>query len=146
MEEKIELWKSIVRTNKFAFTADLVASRFTATQIEEAVNSGLLRATSFPRTKRATDFYWLNDESAEQELQKLADEAVQYCGGIDLNDSVGGDFAGVGVQMGSQQMALAGLIYAREQGRLIEVEELDRGTGPLYVNSKSPLAKVFLRE
>ncbi len=137
-----------MREKKFALTADLMASGFSPTQIEEAVNSGLLKAVPWPRNQRKTDFYWLNDRSAEQELQRLADEAVKYCSGEDPtnpqgSDPIGGDFASVGAKIGSQQLALPGLIYAREQGRLVEFEELDRGAGPIYMSSQSPLARIF---
>jgi hypothetical protein len=131
---------------KFALTADLLQYGFTPQQIEEAVNSSRLKVVPWPKNQRKTDFYWLNDISALAELEKLAADATKFCYGQDKsNKPIGGDLASVGAEMGSQQLAIVGLIYAREQGRVVELEDFDRGAGPLYVNSDSVFAKVLLK-
>lgn len=129
----------------FALTADLIVQGFKASDIEEAVNSGEVRAAHWPAAKPASDMYWAQDEKTLKRLEELADEAVRFCYGNDPDQPFGGDFASVGAEMGNQQTALVGLIYAREQGRLIEIPEFDRGAGPLYI-VKGNLFERMLKE
>lgn len=127
----------------FALTADLAMSGFDATQIEEAVNGNRVEVAHWPEVEPKTDFYWSLSEKARDALTSLASQAVELCYGQDEQVPVGGNFMTVGVEMGSQQMALAGLIYARAQGTLREIVELDNGTGPLYVVRDSFSGKMF---
>ena len=68
---------------------------------------------------------------------------VELCFGQDEYQSVGGTFASVGGELDSQQLAIAELIYGREQGRLREFPEFDNGAGPVYVVRDSFSGKIF---
>ncbi len=128
---------------KYALTADLAQEGFSPEQIEEAVNSGSVKAAPVFR-KRATDFYWTTE--AEVDLDEMAAQAQRNCGGdgTDPNAPVGGDVVSLGGILGSQPLALAVVTYAAHKGLLIETE-IDRGigVGPMYVSKDSPLASVL---
>jgi len=121
----------------FALTADLIAQGFKASEIEEAVNSGDINVTHWPEKNPQTDFYWNKDKESLRKLEKLSKKTVEIC-----EIPIGGDFASVGAEIGSQQMALAGLIYAREQGKLRETE-MSRGDGPIYFVKGGPSEELF---
>lgn len=129
--------------NHFALTADLLYEGFSAADIEEEVNSGRLGAAHWPEKKPVTDFYWSKDEESLRRLDELAGEAVRFCYGKAADEPVGGNFASVGAEMGSQQIALAGLVYAREKGLLREIPGLESGAGPLYVAKGSFSDQMF---
>ncbi len=141
-----QITDSYLTENGFALLADLMASGISKEDIEGAVNSGSVRVAHWPNREPMTDFFWKDDEASIIKLTKLADQAVQFCYGRDEHQPIGGNFATVGAEMGSQQLAIAGLIYAREQGRLREMPELsdnDAGTGPLYIVRGSFSSKMF---
>jgi|GEM_PF-7131192 hypothetical protein len=118
---------------KFALAADLLGSGLNPEQIEAAVNAGRVIAAHWPAREPKTDFFWGNNLDAIGPLTGLAFQAVSACYGQDKDAPIGGDFISVGAEMGSQQLAIAALIYAREQGTLREVPEFDRGGGPFYI-------------
>lgn len=127
----------------FALAADLAVSGFEGEQIEEAVNGGRVAVAHWPEVQPKTDFFWSMSEKAREALTGLAAQAAELCYGQDEQAPAGGNFMTVGAEMGSQQMALAGLIYARAQGTLREIVELDNGAGPLYVVRDSFSGKMF---
>lgn len=126
----------------FALLADLKMSEFGNQEIEEAVGKDQLKVADWPKEKTLTNFFWVELGGADDELRQLGDKAVELCFGQDENQPVGGDFASVGAALGSQQLALAGLIYAREKGHLREID-LDGPVGPLYVPRGSYSDKMF---
>ncbi len=128
---------------EYVLLYDLIAQRYNPDEIVSAVTSGELKAAPWPKQKRHTDLIWHLSIEAVNNLRFLAEEAVEYCYGMKADEPIGGDIMSVGAEMGSQQRALVGLIYAREQGQLIELEDFDRGAGPLYINAKSPFAKLL---
>jgi hypothetical protein len=128
---------------RFGFLADLKVHRFSNKVIEETVNADLVKAAPWPEKQRSTDFFWIELEGAHGRLQELADLAVELCFGQNAEAPVGGNFASVGSVVGNQQLAIAGLIYAREQGRLREIPELGEAAGPLYVVRDSFSGKLF---
>ena len=127
----------------FAFIADLLARGLDGQDIETAVNTGEVLAAHWPEKEPNTDFFWVESEEAKTVLSDLADQAVRFCYGQNEQQPIGGNFLTVGAEIGSQQLALAGVIYAREQGRLREIAELDNGSGPLYTVRGSFSAKMF---
>lgn len=138
--------RQYLESRHFALLADLSSSGIESDDIEEAVNSGEVLATHWPEKVPKTDFFWVEDEESIKELDRLATLAVQYCYGLDEHQPVGGNFMTVGAEIGSQQLALTGLIYAREKGKLREISELSdetAGTGPLYVVKDSFSARMF---
>jgi hypothetical protein len=64
-----------------------------------------------------------------------------------MNAPVGGDVLSLGGEFDSQQVALIALVYAAHKGYVKETK-IDRGAGvgPLFVSSKSPLAKLLVEE
>lgn len=129
--------------NGFALIADLLASGLSKEDIENAVNSGRVKVAHWPKKEPQTDLFWAEDEETIVKLTELADRVVELCYGQDEHQPVGGDFASVGAELGSQQLALAGLIYAREQGKLREFAEFDNGAGPVYVVRDSFSGRMF---
>src|SRR3990167_3393180 len=130
--------------NRYALTADLLQEGFTTEQIEEAVNSGKVKVA--PAFKaRVSDLFWVEEHEAE--LDKLAAQVERECGGdgTDMNVPVMGDVASVGATLGSQQTAMAALVYAAHRGIIVETE-IDRGigVGPLFISKKSPMASLVL--
>ncbi len=117
---------------EFAFIADLRAQGFTSQQIEESVNAIPLHHAPWPARERATEFFWVEGEGFTR-LAELADTAVRLCFGQDEKAPMGGNFATVGAEIGSQQLAIAGLIYGREKGILREIRLGANSAGPLYV-------------
>lgn len=132
-----------LNANGFALTADLMAQGFKPAEIEEAVNSGNVAAAHWPAKEPKTDLYWSKDEATLRRLDKMAEDAVRFCYGQTESQPAGGNFATVGGEMGSQQLALVGLTYAREQGKLREFSEFDNGAGPLYVAKGGFSDKMF---
>ncbi|MBS3072051.1 hypothetical protein J4408_03605 [Candidatus Pacearchaeota archaeon] len=135
--------REYLQTNGFGLTADLLTQGFKPADIEEAVNSGDVSVAHWPTREPKTDMYWAKDSKTLLKLGELADEAVRFCYGQNENQPIGGNFATVGTEMESQQRALVGLIYARHQGKLREIPELDQGAGPLYVAKGSFSDKLF---
>lgn len=127
----------------FALIADLLASGLSKEDIEGAVNSGSLSVAHWPAREPQTDFFWAEDEETKVKLTDLADKAVELCFGQDEYQPVGGTFVSVGAELGSQQLAIAALIYGREQGRLREFPEFDNGAGPVYVVRDSYSGRMF---
>lgn len=128
----------------FGLTADLLGFRVPPEEVEDVVNSGEVSVAQWPKKEALTDFYWQSEGPHIERLEELAQAAVAGCYGQTESDPIGGNFATVGAEMGSQQMALAGLIYAREQGQLHEITELGQpGSGPLYVAKGSFSEKMF---
>lgn len=130
----------------FALLADLTASGIPKEDIEESVNSRRVMVAHWPNKEPVTDLLWKNDKVAVAKLTELGSQAVRFCYGQDEHQPVGGNFSTVGAEMGSQQLAIAGLIYAREQGLLKEMSELsdpNASTGPLYVVRDSFSGKMF---
>lgn len=129
---------------KFALTADLIQEGFTPEQIEDAVNNGGVRTAPVFK-KRISDLYWTED--SEYELDKLAARVERECGGdgTDLNVPAMGDVVSVGGALGSQQLAMAALVYAAHKG-LVGETEIDRGmgVGNLFINKKNPIARIIL--
>jgi|SRR3989344_3817736 len=128
--------------NGFALIADLLEAGLSREEIEAAVNSGKILVGHWPKKEPKSDFFWVEDEPIKAKLAELADRAVELCYG-DEHQPVGGNFASVGAEIGSQQLAIAGLIYAREQGTLREIPEMDNGAGPLYVVRDSFSGRMF---
>jgi hypothetical protein len=129
----------------YALAADLASKGFTAEQIESAVNAGRVAVAMWPRVEPKTHFFWAETDKAKEALKELAARTVELCYGQDEQAPVGGNFISVGAEIGSQQVALAGLIYAREQGKLREIAEMDEGAGPLYVVRDSFAGRMFDR-
>lgn len=118
--------------NHYALIADLVG--FKKEEIEEAVNEGGINAVPWPRKERKTDFLWAEDEKSTEELTAMANRAVDLCNARSTAGITGaGDVFSIAPGMGDQQLALAGLIYARELDLLREIPEIDTPIGPLYV-------------
>jgi hypothetical protein len=137
---------SYMAEHKFALLADLVESGVPISAIETAVDQGRVHVTPWPKKVPRTDFFWV--DAGVPELETMADLAVRECYGATAEEPIGGTFASVGAVMGSQQAALAALIFAREQGRLREVlqmESPEMGTGPVYVVRGSFSDKMFQR-
>ena len=132
-----------VRTNDFCLAADLLAQEFSPSDIEKAVNSGVIEFAHWPEKTPSTEMFWSKDSKSVRKLDDLAKEAIKFCYGETENDPIGGNFATVGAEMGNQQMALAGLIYARVTKKVREISELDQGQGPLYVKKGSFSDKIF---
>ena len=93
--------------------------------VNTPVNSFLI-FLYWPNKNPKTDFYWARDEKFLKKLEELAEKATKFCYGKNMNEPIGGDFISVGVEMGSQQYALAGLIYARELGKIKEIAEMGK--------------------
>lgn len=127
----------------YALAADFVAAGLTGPQVEEAVNEERIRAAAWPLSEAVTHFFWAETEKARETLGTLAAQAVEFCYGRDEAGPIGGNFASVGASMGSQQLALAGLIYAREQGTLREIGGLESPAGPLYIVRNSFSGQIF---
>lgn len=127
---------------RFALLADLKMSEFSNQEIETAVSQDQLKVANWPKEKPLTNFFWIELDGADDQLQGLGNKAVELCFGQTENQPVGGDFASVGATIGSQQLAIAGLIYAREHGKLREIN-LDGPAGPLYVARGSYSDKMF---
>ena len=135
--------REYLQSHGFGLTADLLAQGFKPSDIEDAVNSGDVGVAHWPAREPKTDMYWAKDEATLKRLDELAGEAVRFCYGQDVYQPIGGNFATVGAEMGSQQRALVGLVYARESGRVREIPEIDNGAGPLYVAKDSFSEKMF---
>lgn len=131
---------------KYALTADLVQEGFTAEQIEEAVNSGKVKVAPVFKA-RISDFYWVQEH--EKELDQLTTQVERECGGdgTDMDVPAMGDVASVGGVLGSQQIAMAALVYAAHKGVVAETS-IDRGigVGPLFINTKNPVANLILEK
>jgi hypothetical protein len=119
--------------SKFALAADLLAEGFKPSDIEAAVNSGSIGYANWPAKEPKTALYWNKGADTTSELEGMASQACALCYGRTQYEPVGGNFASVGAEMGSQQLALAALIYAREKGLVREIAELDNGCGPMYI-------------
>ena len=129
----------------FGLLGDLLVNGVSYEDIETAVNTSEVSAANWPEREPVTTLLWNHQEETKAELEQLAEQAVQGCYGGE-HDPLGGNFATVGALIGNQQLALAGLIYARDQGKLREITELSdpqMGTGPLYVVRDSFSAKMF---
>lgn len=135
-----------LKDKKYAFIADLIAEGFKPEQIEEAVNSGGIKTTPVFK-KRVTDMFWISE--AEEELEKLASEAKEQCGGDGTNREAPafGDVVSVGGALESQQLALVAITYAVSKGMILETA-MDRrlGVGPVFVSKDNPLARVLSSE
>lgn len=128
----------------YALMADLMLSGLSGEQIERAVSSGEVNVAHWPDIERpTTDFFWPETETAKEALASLADIAVDLCFGCTADEPIGGNFVTVGAQMGSQQLALSGLIYARVQNRVREVNEVSGPAGPLYIARGTFSEKMF---
>ncbi len=114
-----------------ALAGDFVTNGFLPEEVEAAVVRNGINVAGFPAENSVTDLFWVEGESLVR-IKELATRAVESCYGDELN-SVGGTLWTVGFEMGDQQSALAGLVYAREQGILREIPELADGMSPLYV-------------
>lgn len=117
----------------YAMASDLLDRGFNPEQIEAAVRTGFLRAAHFPERSPATDFFW--NSASTPLLEQIARETVSYCQGQSLTEPIGGTYMSVAEKNGgSQQRALAGLIFGRETEQLREFPELTlEREGPLYV-------------
>jgi hypothetical protein len=122
-----------LKQNGFALAADLLAEGFKPSEIEAAVNSGSIGYANWPAKKPDTALFWHKDAETISTLEGMASKATSLCYGRTQDEPIGGNFASVGAEMDSQQLALAALIYAREKGMLREIPEFDNGCGPLYV-------------
>lgn len=127
--------KEYLQKHGFALTADLLSEGFKPADIEEAVNNGAVKVAYWPEKDTKTHLYWLEEGDALQKLEELAEQAAKFCYGRTPDEAVGGNFRTVGAEMESQQRALVGLIYAREQGKLreVDIDITGDGCGPLYV-------------
>ncbi len=134
----------------FGFVQDLLQMGRSREEVAEMINKGKLDFAHWPERKPVTDLVWDERPGTAKALDKLANVAVGFCYGQDENQAVGGNFATVGAEMGSQQFGLVGLIYARHKGRLREVPELGQpATGPLYIVRHSfseKMVKIMLPE
>lgn len=128
-----------------ALIADLLRAGITPAQIEAAVNEGEVKATPWPQWGRYTDFFWTEDDEATNRLEAWADWATTFCYGQDEHEPPGGNVLTVGREIGSQQIALAGLVVAREQKKVWELPaELASPEGqPLYVPTGSFSERMF---
>lgn len=117
----------------YALAADLLLQGFKPSELEELVNSEKIGATNWPEQNSVTSLFWYKNEKTLRKLDELAAQVVQYCYGQDASQPIGGNFISIGAEIGNQQLALVGLIYARYQGKLREIPELDNGGGPLYI-------------
>ena len=137
--------EAYLQDKKYALTADLMQEGFTQGQIEEAVNTGQVKATPVFK-KRISDLYWISE--SEEELNKLAAQIERECGGdgSDMNVPAMGDVVSVGGTLGSQQIAMVALVYAAHKGVVGETD-IDRGmgVGPLFISKKSPMADLMLK-
>jgi|SRR3989338_6657747 len=98
--------REYLQSNGFCLTTDLVGQGFKPADIEEAVNSGDIGVAHWPVIESKTDVYWAKDSETLQRLDELANEAVRLCYGQNANQPIGGTFATVGAEMGSQPRAL----------------------------------------
>lgn len=121
----------------FGLVADVLMSGAKPEDLEAAVNDGTISVAHWPEKEPITDLLWDGSEITTKRLEELADKAVELCYGQDGSQPMGGDFATVGAEIGSQQLAIVGLIYARHQGRLREIPELGNFAGPKYVKRGS---------
>ena len=132
-----------LKGKKFALLADLIKEGLSKEQIEAAVREGKVNVAPV-FSKRTTDLFWIPE--AESELEKLARQTQELCGGDGTNPSspVAGDIVSVGGALGSQQLALVALAYAAHKG-LVKETRMDRGlgVGPLFMSSSSPLAAML---
>jgi len=134
-----------MNAHHFALTADLLTSGFKSSDIENAVNSGEIKVAHWPAKDPKTDFYWASDAESQRVLDEMAEEATRLCYGQNSNEPLGGNFRTVGVEMGSQQRGLVGLIYAREQGKVreVDIDIMGDGCQPLYLAKGSFSDKLF---
>lgn len=145
--EEIESAQDYLANHHFALAADFAGTGLRGSDIEDAVNGGQIKAAPWPLNLRETDFFWgLSDESTEK-LDTLAQQAVAACYGQTPEEPFGGNIMTVGGEMGSQQLALAGLVYARERGDLREIEPTEETGGTamncLYIVRDSYAGRTF---
>jgi len=117
----------------YTLMTDLLVSGLSKEDIESCGKLRYPSVAHWPAKEPQTDFFWSENEETKTKLTELADKAVGLCFGQDEHQPVGGTFASVCGELGSQQLAIVGLIYGREQGRLQEFPEFDNGAGPVYV-------------
>ncbi len=136
--------EAYLKEKKFALLADLRAEGLSKEQIEAAVRSGSVKVAPV-FSKRITDLFWLQE--SESELEKLAQQAQELCGGDGKNPNapIGGDIVSVGGELESQQLALVALAYAAHKG-LVKETGVDRGlgVGPIFLSTTNPLTTLLL--
>jgi len=86
----------------YALMTDLLVSGLSKEDIESAVNSGTLSVAHWPAKEPQIDFFWSENEETKTKLTELADKAVGLCFGQDEHQPVGGTFASVCGELGSQ--------------------------------------------
>ena len=139
-----DLCEKYLQERGYALAADLLSIGCKPRDIERAVNAGKIHVTGWPQKETLTHFYWDLASLCLPELESLAQEAKKFCYGRTAEEPIGGNFITVGGEMGSQQRALAGLIYAREHGLVKEYGEFGSpDTGPFYITVGSFSEKLF---
>jgi len=128
----------------FALAADFAITGLRREDIQTAVREEQIKAAPWPLKERVTDFFWGIDDPSVEKLEGLATKAIAACYGQDEQQPIGGNVMSVGGEMGSQQLALAGLVYAREHGDLREImlPEAD-ALGVMYVVRDSFSGRMF---
>lgn len=128
----------------FALIEHLLNRGLSRVAIESAVDSKRIRLAPWPNKAPKTALCWSEDEETNAILTDFADKAVDLCYGRDEYQPIGGTLASVRAEFNDRELALVGLIYAREQGRLRELEfpELGKG-GPIYIVRDSFSGRMF---
>lgn len=117
----------------YALLCDLLRQGFNSRHIEKSVKAKRISVAHWPKEESLTDVFWSNDKSSLKKLEELASKAVKSCSKDNVSNSVYfeglklrsryilTDLISFGEVVGSQQLALVGLTYAREQGKLLEI-------------------------
>ncbi len=117
-----------------AFGTDLLRQQFPTEEIEKAVNSQFLNFAPYPEEATTVHFYWKNDAVTLRFLNEMASIAERFCYGRDATQPLGGNIKSVAEHVGSEQHAVAGLIFGRRIHLLKEYPQFSMdNSGPLYV-------------
>lgn len=114
-----------VNSHGFCLTTDLLNYGFKAKDIEEAVNSEKINAVLWPEKNSVTDLYFSKDNTKLGSLERLARRISGYC-------NANTPFSELFSFCERNSCVVAGLAYARDKGRLQEIENPAQENNPKY--------------
>lgn len=121
-----------VNSHGFCLTSDLLNYGFKPEDIENSVNSEKINAAPWPKNNSVTDLYFSKDSVKLKSLENLTRKVSSLC-----NHSENLHFSKIFSFFGHSSRVVAGLVYAREQGKIIEVHCLEEEKNPRYSISLS---------